>query len=96
VAERKDAIYIGLGLALGAGVGTALGSVVGALTGDLALWVAMGPSLGAAVGLAIGAGLMVRREEQAAMEGRCERCGYSLEGLRGGVCPECGAEATGR
>jgi hypothetical protein len=89
--KREDAIYIGLGLAIGAGVGTALGSVVGSVTGDLALWVAMGPSIGAAVGLAIGAGLMARREETAAMEGKCERCGYSLEGLKGGVCPECGA-----
>lgn len=25
-------------------------------------------------------------------EGCCEACGYSLQGLRGGLCPECGAD----
>jgi len=88
--EHLNPVPIALGLAIGAGLGVTLGATVGAITGDLRLWIALCPSIGSGLGLL--AGIIWSVMTQPTPKDVCANCGYSLKGLDGGVCPECGAD----
>jgi hypothetical protein len=60
------------------------GYVHNALAAVLALW------LLAAAGLSTASVFRQRRIHRWLLANRCVRCGYSLEGVEGGTCPECG------
>lgn len=92
--ERHLSTVIGMGLTMGAGLGVSLGAAVGAAMGDPGKWIALGSSIGAAIGLSLGMVYASNRPQRT--RGVCPSCGYSTKGLRGPICPECGADRSQR
>lgn len=82
----------GIGLALGSAIGVGVGTAAGAALGNLALGTGLGIAVGCSGGLLVAVLSSTKRCDPSK---QCVECGYTVEGLEGTVCPECGHERAG-
>jgi hypothetical protein len=62
--ERRDQIYLGIGMALGIGVGLGLGALIGKWAGNIEMWLGLGIPVGCVIGLIFSGGISELAEKR--------------------------------